>query len=236
MNVRIAAQIFIIALACEYSKQNVALAEPNRHHSSTKETKHLNPVNYIHSKNGIHREQRPEQITVSGSPIVHNMDQVTRQLQRIPQAATHIDAAELKAEHMNSLPDAARLLPSVQLNTSNPRNTSINIRGLGGSGTLPTDGIEGGVGIYVDDVYLSRPGTALSSLPDLNGITVLRGPTGTEGGMVTTAGSISLTTQAPDLRKLKVYGEAGVGNFDYNRWALGTSVPIIKDKLGPVSA
>ena len=176
----------------------------------------------------------PERIHVVASPVqaaAHTIDQETHALQNVPQAATRIGAQELKAEHITALPQAARLLPTVQLNISNPRNTTINIRGLGAAGTAATDGIEGGVAVYVDGVYRSRPATALSDLVDLNGITVLRGPAGTEGGMTATAGAIELTTAAPDLHTRHVYGEAGVGNYDYNRWSLGVTTPLIKDKL-----
>ncbi|MFT8808093.1 TonB-dependent receptor [Gluconobacter sp.] len=176
----------------------------------------------------------PEEIHVVASQAqraAQTIDKETHDLQNVPQAATRISAQELKAEHITALPQAARLLPTVQLNISNPRNTTINIRGLGAAGTAPTDGIEGGVSVYVDGVYRSRPATALSDLVDLNGITVLRGPAGTEGGMTATAGAIQLTTAAPDLHTRHIYGEAGVGNYDYNRWSLGLTTPLIKDKL-----
>ena len=43
-------------------------------------------------------------------------------------------------------------IPSVQLYTSNPRNTGINIRGIGSPFGLTNDGLDPGVGIYVDGV------------------------------------------------------------------------------------
>ena len=49
------------------------------------------------------------------------------------------------------------LVPSVQLYSSNPRNTGINIRGLGSPYGLTNDGIDPGVGFYVDGVYFARP-------------------------------------------------------------------------------
>src|SRR5690606_30652618 len=42
------------------------------------------------------------------------------------------------------------LVPSVQLYSSNPRNTTLNIRGLGSTFGLTNDGIDPGVGFYVD--------------------------------------------------------------------------------------
>lgn len=161
----------------------------------------------------------------------HTIDHETIRLQNVAQAATHVEARELKAEHASALPQAVRLLPTVQLNISNPRNTTINIRGLGAAGTAATDGIEGGVAVYVDGVYRSRPGTALSDIAGLDGITVLRGPAGTEGGMTATAGAIALTTAAPDLVQRHVSVEAGAGSYAYNRWGLSVSTPLIANKL-----
>lgn len=105
-------------------------------------------------------QAKAEEISVSvaaTSRAAHNIDRETHELQKVPQASTRIDAKELRAEHITALPQATRLLPTVQLNISNPRNTAINIRGLGAAGTAATDGIEGGVAVYVDDVYRSRP-------------------------------------------------------------------------------
>ncbi|WP_130732519.1 TonB-dependent receptor [Komagataeibacter xylinus] len=176
---------------------------------------------------------KSERIHVTVSPTTRaarSIDKETRALQKVPQAASRVDAKELAAEHITALPQATRLLPTVQLNISNPRNTTINIRGLGAAGTAPTDGLEGGVGVYVDGVYRPRPGTALSDIADLDGITVMRGPTGTESGISTTAGSINLTTAAPTFKR-QIYGEAGVGNYNYARWRIGFNTPLIKDKL-----
>ncbi|WP_240775221.1 TonB-dependent receptor plug domain-containing protein [Neokomagataea tanensis] len=186
------------------------------------------------AKKTVDASHRVEQISVTASAkqrAAHTIDRKTRELQNVPQAATRVDARQLKAEHITNLTQATRLLPTVQFNIANPRVSAINIRGLGAAGTGATDGIEGGVAVYVDGVYRPRPATAMSDLPGLNGITVLRGPSGTTGGMVTTAGAIEITTTAPDLNTRHVSAEAGAGNYNYNRWAVGLSTPLIRDKL-----
>ena len=71
------------------------------------------------------------------------------------------------------------LTPTVQFYTSNPRNSTVNIRGLGVPFGLTNDGIEQGVGIYVDDVYYSRVASATFDFLDVKQIEVLRGPQGT---------------------------------------------------------
>jgi iron complex outermembrane receptor protein len=50
-----------------------------------------------------------------------------------------------------------QFVPSLQLYTSNPRNTGINIRGIGSPFGLTNDGLDPGVGVYVDGVYYARP-------------------------------------------------------------------------------
>ena len=56
----------------------------------------------------------------------------------------------------------------------NPRNTNINIRGLGSNVALTNDGLENGVGFYIDNVYYGRVGTSQFDLVDLDRIEVLR--------------------------------------------------------------
>ena len=53
-----------------------------------------------------------------------------------------------------------QLAPTLQVYSSNPRNTAVNIRGIGVPFGLTNDGTEQGVGIYVDDVYFSRVAAA----------------------------------------------------------------------------
>ena len=68
------------------------------------------------------------------------------------------------------------LVPTVQFYSSNPRNSSINIRGLGAPFGLTNDGIEPGVGMYIDGAYYARPASATLDFLDVERIEVLRGP------------------------------------------------------------
>src|SRR4051812_45389855 len=69
-----------------------------------------------------------------------------------------------------------QFVPSLQLYTSNPRNTGVNIRGIGSSFGLTNDGLDPGVGFYVDGVYNARPAAATLDFIDIESIEVLRGP------------------------------------------------------------
>src|SRR6185503_12410975 len=99
----------------------------------------------------------------------------------------------------------------------NPRNTAITIRGLGSSVVAiaqANDGLEPGVGFYVDQVYHGRPATAAFDFADLERVEVLRGPQGTLFGKNTTAGAINITTRAPTFER-EIYGEVTGGNLGY---------------------
>ena len=106
------------------------------------------------------------------------------------------------------------LVPSVQLYSSNPRNTTLNIRGLGSTFGLTNDGIDPGVGFYVDGVYYARPAATTLDFIDIERIEVLRGPQGTLFGKNTTAGAFNIITRAPSF-KPGASVEVSYGNYGY---------------------
>lgn len=103
-------------------------------------------------------------------------------------------AADTGAFNVNRLKE---LVPTVQFYSSNPRNSAINIRGLGAPFGLTNDGIDPGVGFYIDGVFFARPAAATLDFIDLERTEVLRGPQGTLYGRNTTAGAINITTRRP---------------------------------------
>ena len=133
-------------------------------------------------------------------------------VQDIPVALTVVGAELLSNAGTNSLAQLNQLVPSVQVLTTNPRNTAITIRGLGASYGLANDGLEQGVGIYVDQVYNARPAAATMDFIDIDRIEILRGPQGTLFGKNTTAGALNITTLAP---RFVTGGEGEVTIGDY---------------------
>ncbi len=106
------------------------------------------------------------------------------------------------------------LVPSVQLYSSNPRNTTINIRGLGSTFGLTNDGIDPGVGFYVDGVYYARPAATTLDFVDVDQIEVLRGPQGTLFGKNTTAGAFNVTSRKPSFTSGANF-ELSYGNYGF---------------------
>lgn len=126
------------------------------------------------------------------------------------------------------------LVPSVQLYSSNPRNTTLNIRGLGSTFGLTNDGIDPGVGFYVDGVYYARPAATTLDFVDVEQIEVLRGPQGTLFGKNTTAGSFNVTTKKPEFTRGASF-EMSYGNYGYIQAKASVTGPLTKKLAARVS-
>jgi iron complex outermembrane recepter protein len=135
-------------------------------------------------------------------------------LQEVPIPITVIGGKLVEDAGAFNVNRVKELVPSLQLYTSNPRNTGINIRGLGSPFGLTNDGLDPGVGYYVDGVYYARPAAATLDFIDLEQIEVLRGPQGTLFGKNTTSGAINITTRKPSFKSGANF-EVSYGNYGY---------------------
>jgi iron complex outermembrane receptor protein len=126
------------------------------------------------------------------------------------------------------------IIPSVQLYTSNPRNTGINIRGIGSPFGLTNDGLDPGVGFYVDGVYYARPAVATLDFIDVEQIEVLRGPQGTLFGKNTTAGAFNITTRKPSFDPSATF-EVSYGNYGFVQAKSSVTGPLNKTLAARIS-
>jgi iron complex outermembrane receptor protein len=134
--------------------------------------------------------------------------------QNVPIAISVIGGSQVDNAGAFNVNRLKELIPSVQLYTSNPRNTGINIRGLGSPFGLTNDGLDPGVGFYVDGVYYARPAAATLDFIDIEQIEVLRGPQGTLFGKNTTSGAFNITTRKPSFNPGANF-EVSYGNYGY---------------------
>lgn len=160
-------------------------------------------------------------------------------LQTVPASVAVIDGDLLDSSYTVNTQQLSQLVPSLYYNSANPRNTAYTIRGLG-SNTLSisaaNDGIEPGVGFYVDQVYHGRPATAAFDFTDIERVEVLRGPQGTLFGKNTTAGAIHVISRAPSFEP-EANGEVSVGDYDYVQTKGSVSGPLFSDVVaGRLSA
>lgn len=126
------------------------------------------------------------------------------------------------------------LVPTVQLYASNARNTTLNIRGLGSTYGLTNDGIDPGVGYYVDGVYYARPAATALDFIDIDQVEVLRGPQGTLFGKNTTAGAFNVTSRPASFDPTASF-ELSYGNYGYIQAKASVSGPLSKKLAARVS-
>ncbi|HEX7852557.1 MAG TPA: TonB-dependent receptor [Sphingobium sp.] len=146
-------------------------------------------------------------------------------LQSVPVALSVLDSKTLDATGAFNVNRLQQQLPSVQFFSSNPRNSAINIRGLGAPFGLTNDGIEQGVGFYVDQVYIGRIGASTLDFVDVERVEVLRGPQGTLYGKNTTAGALNITTKKPSFSP-EGQAEFSLGNYHFVQLKATVSGPI----------
>ncbi|MET0634500.1 MAG: TonB-dependent receptor [Chitinophagaceae bacterium] len=146
-------------------------------------------------------------------------------LQDVPIPVSVVTGSQVEDAGAFNVNRVKEFVPSVQLYTSNPRNTGINIRGLGSPFGLTNDGLDPGVGFYVDGVYYARPAAATFDFIDVERIEVLRGPQGTLFGKNTTAGAFNIITRKPSFSPAANF-EVSYGNYGYIQAKSSVTGPI----------
>lgn len=133
--------------------------------------------------------------------------------QDVPIAVSVVGAEQLENAGVSDIRGLRQVTPSLQVTTGQSAATGVvlRIRGIGTAGDNP--GFEPAVGVFIDGVFRARAGVALSDLPPIDRVEVLRGPQGTLFGRNTSAGALSITTQGPSF-DLGGYVEGSYGNYN----------------------
>jgi iron complex outermembrane receptor protein len=111
--------------------------------------------------------------SISIDEVVVTSRRRKEEAQDIPIPITVISANQVENSGSFNVNRVKELIPSVQLYSSNPRNTSLNIRGLGTTFGLSNDGLDPGVGFYVDGVYYARAAATTLDFVDIQQIEVI---------------------------------------------------------------
>lgn len=153
--------------------------------------------------------------------------------QDVPTPMTVVSGQALESQRVYRIQDLQQVVPSVNVAYMHARQSSVSIRGLGNNPA--SDGLEGSVGLYIDNVYLGRPGMAVFDLMDIEQLEVLRGPQGTLFGKNTTAGVINISTRAPTFTPERSI-ETSVGEDGYFQTKGTISGPLNDELAGRFSA
>jgi iron complex outermembrane receptor protein len=185
------------------------------------------------------QERTPEDVQRStvASDIVVTARRRAEQVQDVPIPISVVGVKELDNTGSFNVARLAQLQPTLQFYSTNPRNSSVNIRGLGAPLGLTNDGIDQGVGVYIDQVYFSRVAVATLDFLDVQQVETLRGPQGTLYGKNTVAGAINITSKAPSF-DFEGRAEVTVGNLEFKQAKASISGPLADDvaiRLGATS-
>ena len=168
---------------------------------------------------------RLEQVTVTAR-------RRAEESQDVPTPITTLSGAQLESQRIYKIQDLQQALPSVNVAYTHARVSSFAVRGIGNNPA--SDGLEGSAGIYLDNVYLGRPGMAAFDMMDIEQLELLRGPQGTLFGKNTTAGVLNIATRGPTFtpeRSVQVSG----GQDGYFQGKGSFSGPITDTLAGRVS-
>ena len=132
----------------------------------------------------------------------------------MPVAVTAFTAEALDQLNVEDLGDLDAQVPNLTIYAARGSSSTITayIRGVGQSD--PLWGVDPGVGIYLDDVYIARPQGALLDVFDVERIEVLRGPQGTLYGKNTIGGAIKYISRGLPTSNSTASRSITVGNYN----------------------
>ncbi len=125
-----------------------------------------------------------------GEEIVVTARKREENLQEVPIAVTAVSGDRLEETAAADISELQTQVPNLTVYQGRNQSTTLTafIRGIGQAD--PLWGVDPGVGLYIDDVYVARPQGTLLDVYDVSRIEVLRGPQGTLYGKNTIGGAI----------------------------------------------
>ena len=134
-------------------------------------------------------------------------------LQEVPVAVTAFTSETLDKLNIRDIGDLDAQVPNLTIYAARGSSSTATafIRGVGQADTLW--GVDPGVGIYLDDVYIARPQGALLDVFDVERIEVLRGPQGTLYGKTTIGGAIKYISRGLP-QETSGFASVTVGNYN----------------------
>jgi iron complex outermembrane recepter protein len=132
--------------------------------------------------------RRQEDLTVTARRREENV-------QVVPVAITVKTGADLETAATADISELQAEVPNLSIYSGRNQSTTLTafLRGVGQAD--PLWGVDPGVGLYLDDVYIARPQGALLDVYDVQRIEVLRGPQGTLYGKNTIGGAIKYVSR-----------------------------------------
>lgn len=136
-----------------------------------------------------------DQVAPASEEIVVTARKREENVQEVPVAVTVVTADELEESAAADISELQTQVPNLAVYQGRNQSTTLTafLRGIGQAD--PLWGVDPGVGLYIDDVYIARAQGALLDVYDVARIEVLRGPQGTLYGKNTIGGAIKYVSR-----------------------------------------
>lgn len=136
-----------------------------------------------------------EATSLEGEEIVVTARKREENVQEVPVAVSVVTGETLEETAATDISELQSQVPNLSIYQGRNQSTTLTafMRGIGQAD--PLWGVDPGVGLYIDDVYMARPQGALLDVFDVQRIEVLRGPQGTLYGKNTIGGAIKYVSR-----------------------------------------
>ena len=162
----------------------------------------------------------------------------SERIERTPISMTTVTGTQFTERGITSLAKIQDMAPNISFgnvasNSGVANAAAVFIRGIG-----QTDfsfGVDPGVGMYVDGVYVGSPVGAVLNMVDIANVSVLRGPQGTLFGRNTIGGAVSVSSLTPNSQ-LSAKADVKYGTADRINGRVFFNVPLSKTLFANFSA
>lgn len=160
--------------------------------------------------------------------VVVTAQKRTQSVQDVPISINALSGDAIDRAGVTDVNGIVDLVPGLNSRSDGPTQTVFAMRGVGTNAFGV--GVDGSVGVFVDDVYIGHPVLVNTSFFDVERVEVVKGPQGTLFGRNTSAGAISAVSKGVDLddgtRITLGGGNEGQQNLQF------TTNQAVSDKLG----
>jgi iron complex outermembrane recepter protein len=151
-------------------------------------------------------------------------------LQDVPAVVNVQTGEDLAKLKVRTFLDVAALVPGLQLTRAgNGITNTVALRGISFNPIVA--GPQTAVELYRNDV-ITTSGAIFQAIYDIKQIEVLRGPQGTLRGRSAPSGSLTITTQRPDLKQAGGFADMTVAERGKYVVTGAVNVPIVAERLG----
>ena len=150
--------------------------------------------------------------------IVVTAQKRSESVQDIPLSINSVsDEAILKSGTTN-IEGVVGLVPGLNARSDGATQNVLAIRGIGTNAFGV--GVDGSVGVFIDDVYAGLPVVSNASFFDVERVEVVKGPQGTLFGRNTSAGAVSVISKRAELGATYVQGRLAYGTDNQQLYEL----------------